>query len=175
MKKIFTFFIVLCFTETMANAQKGTPTAVTPHNTIRSILPDLTFDLFPVIHGGEHGYVDIPGTKGHKKVTISFIVKNIGLGNAVPSQVYAEYIFNVTDARPFIRSAQSNTVSIPAIEKGKDLLVENRDFIFTNTPVEAYGKELKFRLVIVATGTGSQQEHSTKNNASVEIPFKISR
>lgn len=175
MKKIFSLFFVACCIANIATAQKGTPTAITPHNTIRSTLPDLTFDLVPVVHGGEYGYEDVPGVPGHKKLTVSFIIKNIGLGNAVPSQVYAEYIFNVTDARPFIRSAQSNTVSIPAIEKGKELFIEKRDFIFTNTPREAYGKELKFRLVIVSTGMGSQKEHSTKNNASVEIPFAINR
>lgn len=181
MKKIYSLFYIIVFTATIATAQKDNRGVLAPHKEIiLSNLPDLTFDLVPVIANGGNNYEMTASAPGQVRVKVSFIVKNIGLGNAAPAQVYAEYSFLGTqrvgsEIKTSLRHVQSGQVSIPAIEKGKDLLIEKREFVFDTTPEQAYGKELKFRLAIVTTGTGSQKEHSIKNNVSQEVILNINR
>lgn len=162
-----------------ANAQKGkkTDVVVNPNVPASRALPDLTFDLIPVIVTDGEGVEKIPGTKRDVKMSINFIVKNIGMVNAKPSMVYAEYSYKGTqrvgnEIRETMIHRQSEQVPIPAVAMGKDELVK-QVFIFRNTPENAYGKEIKLRLVIVPTGVGSQNELSKTNNSSVEITMNM--
>ncbi|RZL46484.1 MAG: hypothetical protein EOP00_14850 [Pedobacter sp.] len=179
MKKILMITTLLISGLYSANAQKGkkTDVVVNPNVPAARALPDLTFDLVPVIVTGGSGVEKVPGTKRDIKMGINFIVKNIGMVNAKPSMVYAEYSFMGTqrvgnEIRETMIHRQSEQVTIPAVAMGKDELVK-QVFIFRNTPENAYGKEIKLRLVIVATGVGSQNELSKANNSSAEITMNM--
>ena len=179
MKKILIITALLIYGSVNANAQKGKKTGavVNPNVTASRALPDLTFDLIPVNVTGGEGVEKILGTKRDVKMAINFIVKNIGMVNAKPSMVYAEYSYKATqrvanDIRETMIHQQSEQVPIPAVAMGKDDLVK-QVFIFRNTPENAYGKEIKLRLVIVPTGVGSQNELSKTNNSSAEITLNM--
>ncbi|RZK54757.1 MAG: hypothetical protein EOO87_09595 [Pedobacter sp.] len=179
MKKILIMTSMLCGIFFNANAQKGkkTDVVVNPNVQASRALPDLTFDLVPVIVTGGSGVEKVLGTKRDVKMGINFIVKNIGMVNAKPSMVYAEYSFMGTqrvgnDIREAMIHRQSEQVPIPAVAMGKDELVK-QVFIFRNTPENVYGKEIKLRLVIVTTGVGSQNELSKTNNSSTDITLTM--
>jgi len=162
-----------------ANAQKGkiNNDVLNPNNAIVRILPDLTFDLVPVLVTGGTGVERVPGTKTSVKMDINFIVKNIGLADAKPTLVYAEYSFMGTqrvgtDLRPSTIHVESERLSLPTIGIGKDELIKHV-FIFKNTPEQAIGKDVKLRLVIVTAGLGSQNEQSIKNNISNEVTLNM--
>ncbi len=180
MKKIFTFFLGICSLATIAAAQKGSPTAITTHNKVQSVFPDLTFDLAPqILLTGGKTYEWTPGSPGAIKMKVDFIIRNVGGSNSVPSKVYAEFCFDGTERQSneivnLVRCNYSIDVDIPAIEKGKELFLR-REFIFNGVKEQAWGKDLKFHLAIHSTGPGSQKEITTKNNQSVDTPFKIIR
>lgn len=174
-KKTIVITVLLISWLCSANAQKGkkTDVVVNPNVVASRALPDLTFDLIPVLISGGEGVEKIAGTKSNVKMAINFIVKNIGMVDAKPSMVYAEYSYKGTqrvanDIRESIIHIQSEQLPIPAIAKGKDDLIRHV-FIFKNTPEQAYGKEIKLRLTIVTTGVGSQNELSKANNTSTEL------
>lgn len=175
MKKIIIITSLLLGGLNSVNAQKGkvNNNLLNPNNAIVKILPDLTFDLVPVVVTGGSGVERVPGTKSSIKMDINFIVKNIGLADAKPTLVYAEYSFMGTqrvgtDLRPSTIHVESERLPLPAIPTGRDQLIKHV-FIFKNTPEQAYGKDVKLRLVIVTAGAGSQIEQSIKNNESAEV------
>ncbi|WP_372820747.1 hypothetical protein [Pedobacter sp.] len=179
MKKLLMITMLLISGLYSANAQKGkkTDVVVNPNVPASRALPDLTFDLVPVVVTGGSGVEKVQGTKTSIKMGINFIVKDIGMLNAKPSMVYAEYSFMGTqrvgnDIRETMIHRQSEQVPISAIAMGKDELVK-QIFIFRNTPENAYGKEIKLRLVIVPTGVSSQNELSKTNNSSAEIMLTL--
>ncbi|MNK28873.1 hypothetical protein D3C87_472580 [compost metagenome] len=179
MKTLFILFSLLLGGLYSVNAQKGkkTDVVVNPNVVASRALPDLTFDLIPVIVTDGEGVEKIPGKKRDVRMAINFIVKNIGMANAKPSKVYAEYSYKGTervayDIRETIKNIQSEQLPIPAVAMGKDELVKHV-FIFRNSPAEAIGKEIKLRLVIVTTGVGSQNELSKTNNTSTEIVLNM--
>ncbi len=179
MKKILLITALLICGFNNANAQKGkkNDVVVNPNVAASRALPDLTFDLIPVIVTGGEGVERIPGTKRDVRMAINFIVKNIGMVNAQPSMVYAEYSYKGTqrvanDIRETMIHIQSEQITIPTIAMGKDELIK-QIFVFRNTPEQAYGKEIKLRLVIVTTGVGSQHELSKTNNTSTEIVLNM--
>ena len=98
MKKILIITSILCCVFINANAQKGkkTDVVVNPNVPAARALPDLVFDLVPVIVTGGEGVEKVPGTKRDVRMSINFIVKNIGMVNAKPSMVYAEYSYKGT-------------------------------------------------------------------------------
>lgn len=160
----------------VAFAKQGNTQVVVPQKAaIKPALPDLTFDLMPVIEYDGSNHKLKTDAHGQLTLKLSFIVKNIGFANSASAQIYAEYFFNSSENRTTIVSVQSSHIEIPAIEKGKDKLIEQRAFTFTTIPEQAFGKELKLRLKIVANGAGSQKEYSFQNNTSAEIPFSIDR
>ncbi|RZJ79658.1 MAG: hypothetical protein EOO47_10130 [Flavobacterium sp.] len=181
MKKLIVITTLLLCGLYSANAQKGkiNDVVLNPNKGIVRMLPDLTFDLVPVLITGGSGVEKVPSTKSSVKMAINFIVKNIGLANAKPTMVYAEYSFIGTqrvgtDLRTSTIHVTSESLPIPAIPAGRDQLIKQA-FIFKNTPEQAYGKDVKLRLVIVTAGVGSQKEQSVKNNISDELSIMINR
>ncbi len=163
-----------------ASAQKGkvqTGLAGNPNKAVSRALPDLTFELVPVLVGT--GVEKVEGIPGRIMIPINFIVKNIGLTDSKPTAVYAEYSYKGTqrvayDIRESIIHIQSDPMPLQTIAMGKDVL-RKHNFVFKTTPEQAYGKEVKLRLVIVSTGTNNQNEISVTNNISDEITLVINR
>ncbi|MDN3588954.1 hypothetical protein QWY86_19915 [Pedobacter aquatilis] len=159
-----------------ANAQKGkiqTGVMANPNSAVVKALPDLTFDLIPVVLAGGDPLERVLGTKATVKMDINFIVKNIGVVNSKPTKVYATYSFLGTqrvgtEMVQTMRHFNSAELPIPAIKSRKDELFK-LTFYFENTPEQAFGKDIKVGLTIVTTGAGSQPELSLKNNQSEEV------
>lgn len=180
MKKLILIISLLISGLCSANAQKGKPRTdvmANPNKVVARILPDLTFDLVPVLVGGSNSIQKVEGIPGRLKMTVNYIVKNIGFADSKPTSVYAEYSYMGTqrvayDIRESIIHIRSNPISLQAIEKGKDILRKDA-FVFNTTPDQAYGKELKMRLVIVFTGTNNQNEISVANNSSDELTLTM--
>ena len=179
MKKLMMITSLLLGGLCSANAQKGkiNEAVLNPNKAVVRALPDLTFDLVPVVVTGGSGVERVPGTKTSVKIAINFIVKNIGLADSKPTLVYAEYSFIGTqrvgtDLRPSTIHVESERLPLPAISMGRDELIKYA-FIFKNTPEQAIGKDVKLRLVIVTAGVGSQTEQSIKNNISNEVTLNM--
>lgn len=176
MKKYSILIWLLTFWLFSANAQKGKVqpgVMANPNSAVSRALPDLTFDLIPVILAGGEPLERVLGTKATVKMDINFIVKNIGVVNSKPTKVYATYSFLGTqrvgtEIVETMRHFNSAELPVPAIQNGKDELLK-LTFYFQNTPEQAFGKDVKVSLTIVTTGAGSQPELSLKNNKSEEV------
>lgn len=163
-----------------ANAQKDKVNPLLLGNTNKSVsraLPDLTFELVPVLVGAGNGVEKVEGIPGRINIPINFIVKNIGLATSKPTTVYAEYSFLGTqrvgtDMRESVIHVRSDVMPLQAIEPGKEVL-RKQNFTFKTTPEQAYGKPLKLRLIIVVAGSNNQNELLVGNNTSDEISLKI--
>jgi hypothetical protein len=163
-----------------ANAQKAkTKTGVAGHpNVVASrALPDLTFELVPVLVG--NGVEKVAGIPGRITVPINFIVKNIGLTASKPTTVYAEYSYLGTqrvanDIRESIIHIKSDPMQLQAIEPGKEVL-RRQNFTFQTTPEQAYDKPLKLRLIIVVAGANNQNELLVSNNTSDDLTLTINK
>ena len=176
MKNIVAIIALVTSIVLSANAQKGkvqNGVMANPNSAVVKALPDLTFDLIPVILGGGEPLERVLGTKASVKMDINFIVKNIGVINSKPTKVYATYSFLGTqrvgtEIVETMRHFNSAELPIPAIQNGKDELLK-LTFYFQNTPEQAFGKDIKVSLTIVTTGPSSQPELSLKNNKSEEV------
>lgn len=182
MKKLLMILALLVGVLLSANAQKDkVKNAVVgnPNKLASRALPDLTFELVPVLVGAGNGVEKVEGIPGRINIPINFIVKNIGLAISKPTSVYAEYSFLCTqrvgnDMKESIIHIRSDLMPLQAIEPGKEVL-RKQNFTFKTTPEQAYGKPLKLRLIIVVAGANNQNELLVGNNISDELRLMIER
>jgi hypothetical protein len=181
MKKLINLFFFICVIMSFCFAQKNTTTtATTPNSRIVKILPDLTFDLIPVLSSGGNGYEPVAGIPGRIKIPVRFIVKNIGndISKTCKVQIEVQYqgarsFKEVEQGVPegsYNRTAISETMELQPIEKGKDAL-RNHAFIFSKFPEEAWGKRVKLIAHIIYPVYNG--EISTQNNYSNPYEFDL--
>ncbi len=181
MKKL-TLTLLVCMATFVVNAQKVKPITgvISPNSDIVKILPDLTFDLIPVLSSGGNGYEAVAGIPGRIKIPLRFIVKNIGNATSKPCKVETEIFYagartrvEIEQGTPegaFNRTVRSEPMQLQAIEKNKDVL-RNHAFIFSNFPEEAWGKRVKIiTRIIYPTYNG---EISSTNNVSNAYEFDL--
>jgi hypothetical protein len=182
MKKLLMILALLVgmLLSTHAQKDKVKPTVLVNLNkSVSRALPDLTFELVPVLVGAGSGIEKVEGIPGRISIPINFIVKNIGLATSKLTTVYAEYSFLGTqrvgnDMKESIIHIRSDVMPLQAIEPGKEIL-RKQNFTFKTTPEQAYGKPLKLRLVIVVAGSNNQNELLVSNNTSDELSLKIEK
>lgn len=182
MKKLLMILALLVgmLLSTHAQKDKVKPTVLVNLNkSVSRALPDLTFELVPVLVGAGNGIEKVEGIPGRINIPINFLVRNIGLAISKPTTVYAEYSFLGTqrvgnDMKESIIHIRSDVMPLQAIEPGKEVL-RKQNFTFKTTPEQAYGKPLKLRLIIVVAGANNQNELLVGNNISDELRLMIER
>ncbi|WP_143874507.1 hypothetical protein [Nostoc linckia] len=182
MKGLWLVTVILIGSLGDANAQKGkvqTVVAASQNKVVTRTLPDLTFELIPVLVGAGNGVEKVEGIPGRINIPINFIVKNIGITTSKPTTVYAEYNFLGTqrvgtDMRESVIHVRSDVMPLQAIEPGKEVL-RKQNFTFKTTPEQAYGKLLKLKLIIVVAGANNQNELLVSNNTSDELSVTIEK
>ncbi len=167
-----------------ANAQKGkiNDVLLNPNKAVVRALPDLTFDLIPVLVGSGEGFDRLSGTANSIRIPINFIVKNIGLASSKPCKVYAHLTYQRQRTRAEIEQGTaadawlgfviSEPAALQAIINGKDVL-EKQNFTFSNIPEDAWGKRIRLSLKIEYGILNGEQ--SVKNNQSDFVEFTLTR
>lgn len=166
-----------------ANAQKDkvkSEVIGSPNKSVSRALPDLTFELVPVLVGAGNGFEKLSGTTNNINIPVNFIVKNIGLANSKPCKVYAHLTYQRprtrveieqgTAAEAWLGFVISEPVALQAIIYGKDVL-EKQNFVFRNIPEEAWGKRIRLTLKIEYGILNGEQ--SAKNNQSDFVEFTL--
>lgn len=181
MKKLMLITSLLLGGLYSANAQKGkvNDVVLNPNKAVVRVLPDLIFDLIPVIIGGGQG---LGSASSSINIPINFIVKNIGLASSKPCKVYAHLTYQRPRTRVEIEQGTaadawlgfviSEPVALQAIINGKDAL-EKQNFVFTNIPEDAWGKRIRLSLKIEYGILNGEQ--SVKNNQSDFVEFTLTR